>query len=111
MLRARERYGTMHALLATGVPPLPSVGHGAFDWSPFLMALAALVVAPIVFGIGLTTRSTASLVIGGILLGWLGASMGVVPAVSLGLLGLALASEWLRRSRIRRYRAYLELPD
>ena len=44
----------MLALLATGLPAWPSAGHasaGAFDWSPFLMALAALMVAPVVFGI------------------------------------------------------------
>ena len=102
----------MHVLLATGIPAWPSVGHtptGSFDWSPFLMVLAALMVAPIVFGIRLTARSTGALVLGGIAMGWLDESIGVIPAVCVGLLALALASAF-PGSR-RRAAGLVQLPD
>lgn len=104
----------MHALLATGLPAWPSAGHapaGAFDWSPFLMVLAALAVAPLLFGIRLTVRSTGTLVVGGIVLGFLGNGIGSIPAVCIGLIALALASPWLHRSPRRGARTILELPD
>ncbi|HEY7660350.1 MAG TPA: hypothetical protein VIC58_07095 [Actinomycetota bacterium] len=75
------------------------------------MVLAAFLVAPLVFRIGLTARSIAVLVIGGILLGWLDDVIGSLPAVCIGVLGLAFASAWMRRSRLRRSRTILELPD
>jgi len=102
----------MHGLLATGIPAWPSVGHaptGSFDWSPFLMVLAALLVAPLVFGIRMTARSIGALVLGGIAIGWLDGSIGVIPAVCVGLLVLALASA-LPGSR-RREAGIVQLPD
>lgn len=102
----------MHALLATGIPAWPSVGHaptGSFDWSPFLMVLAALLVAPLVFGIRLTARSSGVLVLGGIAMGWLDESIGVIPSVCVGLLVLALASAF-PGSR-RREASIVQLPD
>jgi hypothetical protein len=60
------------------------------------------VVAPLVFGIRLTTLSLIALFVGGTLVGWLGDSIGVVPAISVGLIGLAIASVWLRRTQTRR---------
>ena len=102
----------MHDLVSTGIPAWPSVGHaptGSFDWSPFLMVLAALLVAPLVFGIRLTARSIGTLVIGGIATGWLDESIGVIPAVCVGLIVLALASALpgLRR----REAGIVQLPD
>jgi hypothetical protein len=87
----------MGATLATGVPMWPDVAHSSFDWLPLLLSLSALVVAPVIFGIRLTTASVICLVVGGTLAGWLADSLGVLPAISIGLLGLAIASEWLRR--------------
>jgi hypothetical protein len=100
------------ALLATGIPAWPSVGHtptGSFDWSPILFVFAALLLAPIVFGIRLTTRSLGVLVLGGIGLGWLDGSIGVLPAVCVGLLALSLASAF-PRSR-RRGTGIVQLPE
>jgi hypothetical protein len=85
------------ATLATGVPMWPDVAHSSFEWLPLLLSLIALVVAPAIFGIRLTTASVICLFVGGTLAGWLGDSIGVLPAISLGLIGLAIASEWLRR--------------
>ena len=106
----------MHALLAIGVPSWPSIGRGsfdgaAFDWSPLVLVIAALVVAPFVFGIRLTTFSIPVLVLGGITLGWLSAGIGALPAACLGLIGLAVASSWLRGSRARRAPRIVQLPD
>lgn len=101
----------MHTLLATGVPPVPAVGHGPFDWAPFLMVLVALVVAPAVFGIRLTTFSIPVLVLGGITVGWLGAGIGALPAACVGLLALAMASAWPRGSRARRRPGIVQLPE
>jgi hypothetical protein len=104
----------MLAFLATGIPAWPAVGHpqgGSFDWSPFLMVVAALMVAPVLFGIRLTVRSTGALVLGGITLGFLGNGIGSIPAVCVGLIALALASPSLRRSRSRGVRTIVELPD
>ena len=92
----------MGAIVATGVPAWPDVTRSSFDWLPLLLVIAALVVAPLVFGIRLTTRSLIALFIGGTLVGWLGDSIGVVPAISVGLIGLAIASVWLRRTQTRR---------
>jgi len=103
----------MLALLATGLPAWPSAGHapaGAFDWSPFLMVVAALMVAPVVFGIRLTIRSVGALVLGGITLGFLGNGIGSLPAVCVGLIALALASPWLRGSRTTGART-IQLPE
>src|SRR5262245_6035180 len=104
----------MLALLATGIPAWPGVGHpttGSFDWSPFLMVVAAFVVAPLVFGIRLSTRSAGALVLGGIGLGFLGNGIGSIPAVCLGLLALTVVSSWPRRSRARRSGNILQLPE
>ena len=102
----------MQALLATGIPAWQSVAHplaGSFDWSPFLMVLAAFLVAPVVFGIRLTVRSIGALVLGGIALGWLAASIGALPAVCVGLIALTIGSPLVRSTR--RSRTILELPD
>jgi hypothetical protein len=109
-----SRYRTMLAILATGIPAWPSVTHppsGSFDWAPFLMVVAAFVVAPLLFGIRLNVRSVAALVLGGITLGFIGNGVGSIPAVCLGLIALALASPLLRGSRPRRSRTIVELPD
>ena len=55
----------MVATLATGVPMWPDVAHSSFDWLPLLLSLSALVVAPTIFGIRLTTASVICLVVGG----------------------------------------------
>jgi len=78
------------------------VTHSSFDWLPLLLVLAALLLAPLVFGIRLSTASLICLFVGGTLVGWLGDSIGVVPAISVGLIGLAIASVWLRRTQTRR---------
>jgi len=91
----------MGAMVSTGVPAWPDVTRSSFDWLPLLLVLAALVVAPLVFGIRLTTRSLIALFVGGTLVGWLGDSIGVVPAISIGLIALAIASAWLRRTQTR----------
>ena len=104
----------MLALLATGLPAWPSAGHapaGAFDWSPFLLVVAALAVAPLLFGIRLTVRSTGTLVVGGIVLGLLGNGIGSIPAVCIGVISLTLASPWVHRSRRHGARTIVELPD
>lgn len=92
----------MGAMVATGVPAWPDVTRSSFDWLPLLLVLAALVLAPLVFGIRLTGLSVIALFVGGTLVGWLGDSIGVVPAISIGLIGLAIASVWLRRTQPRR---------
>jgi len=92
----------MDATVATGVPVWPNVTHSSFDWLPLLLVLAALLLAPLVFGIRLSTASLICLFVGGTLVGWLGDSIGVVPAISVGLIGLAIASVWLRRTQTRR---------
>jgi hypothetical protein len=92
----------MGVTVATGVPAWPDVAHSSYDWLPLLVVLAALVVAPLLFGIRLTTRSLIALFVGGTLVGWLGDSIGVIPAVSVGLISLAIASEWLRRMETHR---------
>ncbi len=92
----------MDVTLATGVPSWPDVTHSSFDWLPLLLVLAALLVAPVLFGIRLTKVSLICLIVGGTLVGWLGDSIGVVPAVSVGVIGLAIASEWLRRTQTHR---------
>lgn len=102
----------MRVLLAIGIPAWPAVRHppaGSFDWSPFVMVVAALAVAPIVFGIRLNVRSAGTLVLGGIALGWIGASIGAVPAVCVGVIALAVASPLVRGTR--RHRTILRLPD
>ena len=104
----------MLAILATGIPAWPSVAHppsGSFDWSPFLMVVAAFVVAPLLFGIRLNVRSVAALVLGGIGLGWLSSGIGSVQAICVGLIALSVASPWLRGTRSRRSRTIVELPD
>ena len=104
----------MVTVVATGIPAWPSPGHapaGAFDWAPFLMVAAALLVAPVVFGIRLTIRSVGMLVLGGIVLGFLGNGIGSIPAVCLGLLVLALVSSWPGRSQGGRHGNILHLPD
>lgn len=88
--------------LATGVPMWPDVAHSSFDGLPLLLVLSAFVVAPAMFGIRLTRVSVPSLIVGGTLTGWLGDSIGALPAISIGLVGLAVASEWLRRRPTRR---------
>ncbi|HEX6581699.1 MAG TPA: hypothetical protein VF195_12615 [Actinomycetota bacterium] len=92
----------MDATVATGVPVWPDVSHSSFDWLPLLLVLAALVLAPLVFGIRLSAGSLICLSMGGTLVGWLGDSIGVVPAVAIGLIALAIASAWLRRTQTRR---------
>jgi hypothetical protein len=92
----------MDVTVATGVPAWPDVAHSSFDWLPLLLVIGALVVAPMLFGIRLTSASLICLIVGGTLVGWLGDSIGVVPAISIGLIALAIASEWLRRVQTRR---------
>ncbi len=92
----------MDVTVATGIPSWPDMAHSSFDWLPLLLVLAALLVAPLLFGIRLTTTSLICLIVGGTLVGWLGDSIGVIPAVSVGVLGLAIASEWLRRRQTHR---------
>ena len=88
--------GVLLAAVATGVPAWPDVAHSSFDLLPLFMVIASLILAPLLFGIRLTTPSLICLVVGGTVVGWLGDSIGVLPAVSVGLIGLAIASEWLR---------------
>jgi len=92
----------MDATVATGVPAWPDVAHSSFDWLPLLLVIAALVVGPLLFRIRLNGASLICLIVGGTLVGWLGDSIGVIPAVSVGLIGLTIASEWLRRVPTRR---------
>jgi len=92
----------MDSMVATGVPAWPDVTRSSFDPLPLLLVLTSLIVAPLIFGIRLTTPSVIALFVGGTLIGWLGESIGVVPAVGVGLLGLAIASAWLRRTQTRR---------
>ena len=92
----------MDATVATGVPVWTDVSHSSFDWLPLLLVLAALVLAPLVFGIRLTMTSLICLFIGGTMVGWLGDVIGVVPAIAVGLIGLAIASAWLRGTQTRR---------
>ena len=101
----------MHALVATGLPAVPAAGHAPFDWAPLVMVLAAVVVAPIVFGIRLTLRSIPVLVLGGIAAGWLAAAMGGLPAACVGLIGLSIASTRRPGSRRRGAPGIVELPD
>ena len=91
----------MDATVATGVPVWPDVAHSSFDWLPLLLVLAALLLAPLVFGIRLSTVSLICLFVGGTLVGWLGDSIGAAPAVAIGLIALAIASAWLRRTQTR----------
>ena len=46
--------------------------------------------------------SLICLFIGGTMVGWLGDLIGVVPAIAVGLIGLAIASAWLRGTQTRR---------
>jgi uncharacterized membrane protein len=91
----------MGSPLATGVPMWPDVAHSSFDGLPLLLVAIALVLAPTLFGIRLTRVSVTCLIVGGTLAGWLGDSIGVFPAISIVLVGLAVASEWLRRRPTR----------
>ena len=92
----------MNALIGTGVPMWPDVTGSSFDWLPLILVLAALVLAPLVFGIRLSMTSLICLFIGGTMVGWLGDSIGAVPAIAVGLIALAIASAWLRRTQTRR---------
>ena len=92
----------MNAVTATGVPMWPDVTGSSFDWLPLILVLAALVLAPLVFGIRLSMTSLICLFIGGTMVGWLGDLIGVVPAIAVGLIGLAIASAWLRGTQTRR---------
>ena len=88
----------MGTALGTGVPAWPQI-HPGYDWSPLLVVLASLLVASLVFGIRLTARTLVTLVVGGTLVAWLSDAIGLLPSIAVGLLGLALGSAWLRRSR------------
>jgi hypothetical protein len=93
----------MNAAIGTGVPMWPDVTGSSFDWLPLILVLAGLVLAPLVFGIRLSMTSLICLFIGGTLVGWLGDRIGVVPSIAVGVIGLAIASAWLRRTQTRRY--------
>ena len=87
--------------LATGVPAWPEIRPG-FDLSPLLFIAAAFAVAPLVFRIRLTWRSLAALATGGTLTAWLAGSVGLLPALAVGMLALAIGAAWSRRRRPHR---------
>jgi hypothetical protein len=91
----------MMGVLATGVPAWPEIGPG-FDLSPLLLVAVAVVVAPLVFRIRLTWWSLAGLAAGGTLTAWLAGSVGLLPAMAVGLLALAIWAAWSRRRRAHR---------
>lgn len=83
---------------AMGVPVWPKIGPG-FDFSPLVLVLAALMVAPLFFRVRLTRWSIAALAVGGTLTGWLADSVGLLPAIASGTLALAAGASVTRRRR------------
>lgn len=83
-------------VIATGVPTWPEIGPG-FDFSPLLLVLVALVVAPLFFRVRLTWWSIGALAVGGTLTAWLGDSVGLLPAIAAGMLALAAGASVARR--------------
>jgi hypothetical protein len=77
--------------LATGVPAWPEI-HPGYDLSPLLLIAVAVVLAPLLYRIRLTWWSLAALGVGGTLTAWLAGSIGLVPALAVGLLALTTGS-------------------
>ena len=84
-------------VIAFGVPGWSRPGSSSYDWWPLILPVAAILVSAWPFGLRLTRRSAVALAVGGILTGWLAATVGLVTAVALGIMVLAAASAVSRR--------------
>ena len=79
-------------VIGFGVPGWPRPGSSSFNWWPLVLPVVAILVSAWPFGLRLTTRSVVALAVGGILAGWLATTVGLVTAVALGVMVLAVAS-------------------
>lgn len=84
-------------IIGFGVPGWPRPGSGSYDWSPLVLPVVAILVSAWPFGLRLTRRSVVALAVGGILTAWLAAAVGLITAVALGVMALAVASAVSRR--------------
>jgi hypothetical protein len=84
-------------VLGFGVPNWPRPGPSSHDWSPLVLPAIAILVGAWPFGLRLTRRSVIALAVGGTLTAWLAAVVGLMTAVALGVLALAVGSSVSRR--------------
>jgi hypothetical protein len=84
-------------VIGFGVPGWPRPSSSSYDWWPLVLPFLAILVSAWPFGLRLTRRSVVALAVGGILTGWLVATIGLVTAVALGVMVLAVASVVSRR--------------
>ena len=87
----------MIEIIGFGVPGWTRPGSSSYDWWPLVLPVVAILVSAWPFGLRLTRRSVVALAVGGILTGWLAATVGLVTAVALGIMALAAASAVSRR--------------
>lgn len=79
-------------LVGFGVPSWPRPGSASYDWWPLVLPVVALLAAAWPFGLRLTRRSVLALVVGGTLTAWLADAVGLLPAIALGVVALAVGS-------------------